>query len=102
MSRKHDYHVYILASRNRVLYVGVTNDLPRRLGQHRDGRGSAFTRKYRIDRLVYAETFRYVYDAIRREKQIKGWKRERKVRLIEAANPGWQEIPEDRVHSSTP
>ncbi len=102
MSRNHEYHVYILASRNRVVYVGVTNDLPRRLGQHRDGRASAFTRKYRIHRLVYAEQYRYVDDAIRREKQIKGWKRERKVRLIEAANPGWQEVPVDRAHSSTP
>jgi putative endonuclease len=102
MGKKREYFAYILASRSRVLYIGVTNDLGRRLRQHREGRASAFTRKYRVDRLVYAEGFRYVEDAIRREKQIKGWRRERKLRLIEAANPEWREIGEALGQSSTP
>lgn len=86
------FYVYILASRSRVLYVGVTNDLEQRLRQHREGVASEFTRKYRVHRLVYAERYRYVRDAIAREKQIKGWTRERKLRLIDEANPGWREV----------
>jgi putative endonuclease len=104
-SEHHEYFVYILASRSRVLYVGVTRDLSHRLVQHRRGHANAFTRKYRVDRLVYAERYRYVEDAIRREKQIKGWRRERKVELIEAANPTWRELPagwSPSTQSSTP
>ena len=100
MGRDREYFVYILASRSRVLYVGVTNDLSRRLRQHRERRASAFTRKYRVHSLVYAERYRYVTDAIRREKQIKGWQRERKVELIEAANPSWRDLPAGRFLSS--
>ena len=86
------FYLYILASRSRVLYIGVTNDLDRRLRQHLEGRASEFTRAYRVYRLVYAESYRYVRDAIAREKQIKGWKRWRKLRLIEEANPGWRDV----------
>ncbi|HEX4953536.1 MAG TPA: GIY-YIG nuclease family protein [Thermoanaerobaculia bacterium] len=89
------FHVYILASRSRVLYIGVTNDLPRRLTQHREGQGGSFTRRYRVNRLVYAESYTYVNDAIAREKQLKGWTRQRKVALIEATNPGWLDLAED-------
>lgn len=83
------YWVYILASRTRVLYVGVTNDLARRLAEHRAGTGSAFTRRYRVHDLVYAEEHARVTDAIRREKEIKGWTRARKTALVESLNPAW-------------
>ena len=86
------YWVYVLASRTRVLYVGVTNDLGRRVAEHRAGEGGAFTRRYKVQRLVYAEEHADVRDAIRREKEIKGWKRERKVALVEEANPGWRDL----------
>jgi len=89
------YFTYIMASRSRVLYVGVTNDLRRRVVEHRSGEGAGFTQRYRVDRLVYCETFRYVHDAIAREKQIKGWVRARKVALIENTNPAWQDLSAD-------
>ena len=91
MARK-SYWTYILASRTRVLYVGVTNDLGRRVAEHRGGQGGAFTRRYNVHRLVYAEEHTDVRDAIEREKTIKGWKRERKVALIEAENPAWDDL----------
>jgi putative endonuclease len=86
------YFVYILASRSRTLYVGVTNDLGRRLVDHRNGDGSRFVRKYRIDRLAYVESTDDVAGAIAREKQIKGWRRERKVELVESLNPTWIDL----------
>jgi putative endonuclease len=84
--------VYILASSGSTLYVGVTSNLLRRLAEHRAGIGGGFTRKYRTHRLVHAESFDTARDAILREKQIKGWKRERKIALIESANPGWEDL----------
>ena len=86
------YSVYILASHSRVLYVGVTNDLVRRVQQHRSGEVGGFTRQYHVQRLVYYETTESAYAAITREKQIKGWRREKKLRLIERENPGWVEL----------
>ena len=85
------FWVYILASRSRVLYVGVTNDLPRRVLQHREG-CSAFTSKYRIHRLVYCEEAISSLDAIARETQLKGWLRWKKVELIERHNPSWDDL----------
>ena len=90
----HTYFVYILSSRTRVLYIGVTNDLRRRLDQHRSGTGSDFTRRYRVCRLVYVENFSSVLEAIQREKQLKGWVRRRKVELIESLNPSWADLAE--------
>jgi putative endonuclease len=86
------YHVYILASRTRALYIGVTGNLARRLHQHREGRGGAFTRRYRITRLVYLEAATHPIDAIRREKELKGWTRARKLALIASANPGLDDL----------
>jgi putative endonuclease len=86
------YHVYILASRTRTLYVGVTGNLARRLRQHRDGEGSAFTRRYMITRLVYVELASRPIDAIRREKELKGWTRARKLALIASLNPGFDDL----------
>ena len=81
------YQVYILASRSRTLYTGVTNDLTRRTIEHRQGRIPEFTARYRIHRLVYFETFRDVRAAIVREKQIKARDRAKRVALMEAKNP---------------
>ena len=89
------YFVYILASRKHgTLYVGVTNDVARRVQEHRDGKASAFTKKYRVHRLVYAETHEDVDEAIRREKAIKEWQRAWKVQLVERSNPEWDDLME--------
>ena len=89
------YYVYILASRSRTLYTGVTNNVIRRSGEHREGVVKGFTSKYRIHRLVHYEMFRDVRLAIAREKMIKGWARAKKVALIEERNPTWEDKVED-------
>ena len=88
------YYVYILSSRSRNLYTGVTNELARRVWQHRQGKASVFTQRYRIHRLVYFERHGKVVDAIAREKQIKAWRREKKIALIESTNPAWEDLAE--------
>ncbi|WP_421860045.1 GIY-YIG nuclease family protein [Parvibaculum sp.] len=89
------YFVYILASRKHgTLYVGVTNDLARRVEDHRNGIASGFTKKYRVHMLVYAETYDDIEEAIKREKAIKEWKRAWKVQLVEKANPEWNDLTE--------
>jgi putative endonuclease len=89
------YWVYILASgKNGTLYVGVTNSLQRRTWQHQHPTAESFTRRYRVDRLVYFEEFREVTNAIAREKQLKGGSRKKKIALIENGNPGWQDLSE--------
>ncbi|MGH7508063.1 MAG: GIY-YIG nuclease family protein [Gemmatimonadales bacterium] len=89
------YFVYILASQSRELYVGVTNSMWRRLAEHR-GRHDpgAFTSRHCMGRLVYCEMTHDVVAAIRREKQIKGWTRRKKLLLIEMTNPEWQDLAE--------
>jgi putative endonuclease len=89
------YYTYIMASLSRRVYVGVTNNLIRRALEHKQARIPGFTERYRIHRLVYFESFRYVRAAIAREKQIKTWRRSRKVALIEARNPTWADLSED-------
>ncbi len=86
------YWVYIVASRSRVLHTGVTNDLGRRVNEHKQGLIAGFTRRYRITRLVYFEEHADIRDAIAREKQIKGWVRSRKIKLIEERNPTWDDL----------
>jgi len=87
------YFVYLLASkRNGTLYVGVTNNLHRRVGEHRSGAVPGFTRRYGVHDLVWYETFDRIEEAIAREKQIKGWNRAWKLKLIEAVNPDWRDI----------
>lgn len=86
------YYVYILSGANNFLYIGVTNDLARRLQQHRNKRGSRYTAKYEVTRLVYYEEFQYVNDAIAREKELKGWRRSKKVELVEKVNPRWKDL----------
>jgi len=92
------YCVYIMASISRTLYVGVTNDLERRVREHKEGLIEGFTRKYRIKKLVYYETLNTPRDAIAREKQIKGWRRARKVELIESVNPTWKDLAHEWSH----
>ena len=85
-------HVYILASQARVLYIGSTSDLPRRTCQHKHRLIPGFTSRYRVDRLVYSESHRSIRAAIARERQIKSWRRSRKVDLIESSNAGWLDL----------
>jgi putative endonuclease len=90
--RRNVYHVYILASASRVLYTGVTNDLERRVLEHRARRVPGFTQKYNVTELMYCEAFRDVRDAIAREKQIKACTRATRVALIETLNPHWRDL----------
>jgi len=90
MARERSYYVYIMASKSRVVYVGVTGFLMARVLRHRAGEGGKFTRRYQVYRLVYSASFRNVGDAIARETEIKGWRREKKVALIEERNPTWR------------
>jgi putative endonuclease len=88
------YYAYILSSYTRALYTGVTNDLVRRVAQHKQQAGSSFTRKYQVNRLVYFEAMSSIQHAIAREKEIKGWRREKKIKLIESLNPNWDDLSE--------
>ncbi len=91
----HEYYVYILASRSRTLYIGVTNNLLHRIAQHRAGKSGAFTTRYKTHRLVYFERFQYVNNAIAREKYMKHFTREEKIALIESNNPTWEDLAAD-------
>jgi len=88
----HVYHIYILASANGVLYVGVTNDLEVRTIQHKQELGAGFTKDHDVTRLVYFEPFSNIKDAIAREKQIKRWRREKKLALIRITNPQFRDL----------
>jgi putative endonuclease len=88
------YCVYILASRSRTLYTGVTNNLQRRIVEHRDGLVPGFTARYKTIRLVHFEVFGDIRSAIAREKEIKAWRREKKIWLIERHNPTWKDLAE--------
>jgi len=89
------FFVYILASRSRVLYTGVTRDLLRRVYQHRNAEVPGFSRKYRVNRLVYFEETSSAIAAFEREREIKGWSREKKLRLIGSVNAGWLDLAVD-------
>ncbi len=95
MSREWQFWVYILSSKSRRIYTGVTNDIERRVREHKEGRIEGFTRKYRINRLVYFERFHYVKNAIAREKEIKSFDRAKRVALIESMNPTWSDLSEE-------
>jgi putative endonuclease len=87
------YYVYILASRRHgTLYIGVTNSLQKRLAEHRDGKGSVFVKTYGVHRLVYVEAFDRADEAIAREKQLKRWRRDWKIELIERENIEWRDL----------
>ncbi|MBI9040709.1 GIY-YIG nuclease family protein [Lutibacter sp.] len=96
MKTKHQYYVYILSSKIRgTLYVGMTNDLQRRINEHKTRIKKGFTEKYGVHKLVYFETFQFVKDAITREKNIKKWKRDWKIELIEKENKKWLDLSKD-------
>src|SRR5258708_28631596 len=92
MREEKRYYVYIMASRSLTFYTGVTGDIHHRALQHRAGKVEGFTKKYHINRLVYYETFKYVNNAIAREKQIKAWTRAKRLALIKTMNPAWQDL----------
>ena len=95
MSSDAQYWVYVLASRKHgTLYIGVTNELLRRVHEHREGLLPGFTRRYGVKRLVYYETYREIGDAIHREKVLKEWRRDWKIALIEQSNPEWVDLYE--------
>lgn len=85
-------YVYIMASKSGVMYIGVTNNLNRRVSEHRIGLNDGFTKKYRCKRLVYYETTTYIINAIAREKELKKWSRYKKITLINKANPQWHDL----------
>jgi putative endonuclease len=89
------YWVYILASSSGTLYIGITSDLHRRVFEHKQGKVEGFTKEYAVDRLVYGEGFDDVLKAIAREKQLKGWRREKKIALFEKMNPSWKDLAKD-------
>ena len=86
------FYVYMLASRTKTLYIGVTNNMERRVAEHKTGSVEGFTKKYNVHRLVYYEDHASIKDAIAREKQFKRWRREKKVALIESLNPEWDDL----------
>lgn len=90
-----EYYVYIMTNRSKTLYTGVTNDIMRRVYEHKQKLVEGFTKRYNITKLVYCETTDGVWSAIKREKQIKGWLRSRKVALIESTNPQWEDLSRD-------
>ena len=89
-------YVYILSNKNNtVVYVGVTNNLERRINEHKAGTHDGFTKKYNVNKLVYYESISSIVDAIKREKQLKGWRRDKKNALIESVNPQWNDLSID-------
>lgn len=87
------YFVYIITNKtNAVLYTGVTSDLPRRISEHKSGLYQGFSKRYHASKLIYAEQFQNVEEAIQREECIKRWKRDWKLKLIEESNPNWNEL----------
>jgi putative endonuclease len=89
------YYTYIVASRSRTLYIGVTSNLEQRIWQHKNKAHKGFTANYNCNRLVWFEQYSNVGAAITREKELKGWRRARKIELIEATNASWSDVSED-------
>lgn len=95
MKNERTFYVYIMASHSGTLYVGMTNDLERRVWEHKNHINEGFTKKYQCYKLVYYETADTAFSAIDREKQIKRWRREKKQNLIRSMNPSWIDLSED-------
>jgi putative endonuclease len=92
----HQYYLYIITNKkNGVLYIGVTNNLERRMFEHKNKLIKGFSSRYNLDKLVYLEVYQYVEDAIKREKNMKKWKREWKINLIVEGNPDWGDLSKD-------
>ncbi len=102
MREEKQYYVYILTNKfNRALYIGVTNDLERRVYEHRNKLVKGFTATYNTHKLVYYEVTTDVYSAITREKQLKGWLRKKKVTLIKTMNPHWKDLSKELFNLSS-
>lgn len=95
-------YVYMLGSRTGVLYIGVTNNLERRLSEHKRGLVEGFTRKYNVHKLLWYEAYDDIRDAIARDKQLKGWRRSKKAALIEQENPGYIDMSEEWLNPPSP
>ena len=102
MARDWQFFVYIIASRSRVIYIGVTNDIRVRTRQHKEGLIEGFSRRYKCNRLVYYETYRYVNNAIQRETELKKWSRKKKVALIQSENLTWEDLAENMDEKQVP
>ena len=96
------YYIYILSSISGTLYTGMTNDLERRVWEHKEGKVPGFSQKYKVKKLVYFEDTRDVKLAIEREKQIKGWLRKKKIELVESMNPEWEDLSREWFENSEP
>ena len=90
--REYNFYVYIMASFSGTLYIGMTNNLIRRVNEHKEGKIEGFSKKYYCNKLVYYEHSQYIYNAIEREKEIKKWRREKKQDLIKTTNPHWKDM----------
>ena len=86
------YYVYILTNRSGTLYIGVTGNLPERIREHKEKKYDGFTARYSIDRLIWFQEYGNASEAIEAEKRLKGWKREKKVALVNGVNPSWQDL----------
>jgi len=95
MKRDYNFYVYIVASQSKVIYTGVTNSAERRTSEYKQGLSEGFAKKYHCRKLVYYEHYTDINDAIAREKQLKRWRREKKVWLIERDNPEWKDLSQD-------
>jgi putative endonuclease len=93
--QEHSYFTYIVASRSHTIYIGVTGNLHKRIFEHKWKEHVGFTERYNCDRLVWFESYQEVAKAIAREKQLKGWRRDKKIALIEKANPTWVDLSRD-------
>ncbi len=91
------YYIYIMASSSDVLYVGITNNLIRRINEHRTWKIEGFSKKYNCHRLVFYEYTEYVIDALLREKTIKSWSRKKKIQLIQSVNPNWKDLYDEII-----
>lgn len=94
---EYNAYTYIIASPSDVLYIGVTSDLIRRIGEHKEGKIEWFSKKYGCKRLLYYEYSNYIQNAIAREKELKWWNRKKKIELIETLNPTWRDLYDDII-----
>ncbi len=90
-----NFYVYIMSNKSKTLYIGVTNDLVRRVYEHKNKMIDGFTKKYNLNILIYFEVVNSVEEAIRREKQLKNWHRQWKINLIESINKDWKDLSDD-------
>ncbi len=95
MNRTKNYYVYIMTNKSGTLYIGVTNNIKKRVWQHKSKLIDGFTKKYNIQHLIYFETFDDISSAIAREKVLKGWLRKKKIELINSINPEWNDLSQD-------